>query len=176
MRHYPANSPAAIARIVALTLVSDGRLDAAELAALKKMRAYERIGLNEEEFMRVLHEFCEDLLNGTYCDDRECRLTGDDLVTLLDDLNDPVQQKTVLRLMLEVIRADGRLDKGESLIFWQAIERWGMQISDIVLKIPRKIHQAGQHARAKRKAKAAGQHPQRAQRGESGQRAIFQPA
>lgn len=69
---------------------------------------------------------------------------------LLDDLKDPAQRKTALRLMMEVIRADGRLAKEESLLFWQAIERWGMQISDVVLSIPGKIRKAGKNLRSRR--------------------------
>ena len=133
MRPYYPNSPQAIARIVALTLVSDGDLDPAELAMLRKVRAFERIGLNEQRFIEVLQGFCEDLLAGTSCDDEECRIDGAKLVRLLKDINDPWVQKETLRLMLDVIRADGKLEHGESLLFWQALDQWKMQISDIVL-------------------------------------------
>lgn len=137
MRPYEPNSPEAVARIVALTLVSDGRLDAAELEMLKKVRAYDRMGLDETRFLEVLHAFCHDLLSETRASERECRLDGGDLVQLLRDLDDPIKQKVVLRLMLDVIRADGKLHKGESMLFWQAIEHWKMRISDVVLSVPR---------------------------------------
>ena len=137
MRPYYPNSPQAMSRIVALTLVSDGHLDPTELAKLKAIRAYDRLGLSEQRFVDVLHEFCHDLISGQHCDDRECQIDGAQLVRLLDDVTDPILQKETLRLMLDVIRADGKLDHGESLLFWQALEHWKMQISEVVLE-PRK--------------------------------------
>jgi hypothetical protein len=56
---------------------------------------------------------------------------------LLADLNDPLRQKTVLRLMLDVIRADGRLHHAESLMFWQAIEQCKLRLLGIVRAVPR---------------------------------------
>jgi uncharacterized tellurite resistance protein B-like protein len=137
MRPYHPNSPQAMARIVALTLVSDGSLDQAELEMLKKMRAFDRLGMSEQKFVDVLQEFCHDLLTGDHCDHRDCQVRGEDLVRLLADVTEPHLQKETLRLMLDVIRADGRLDQGESMLFWQALEQWHLQISEIVLE-PRK--------------------------------------
>jgi len=137
MRPYHPNSPQAMARIVALTLVSDGSLDDAELAMLKKMRAFDRLGMSEQRFIDVLHEFCHDLLTGDHCNSRDCEIGTEDLVRLLGDVTDPELQKETLRLMLDVIRADGKLDEGESSLFWQALEQWHLQIADVVFE-PRK--------------------------------------
>jgi hypothetical protein len=33
--------------------------------------------------------------------------------------------------MLHIIRADGRLHPGESMIFWEALDRWALSLSEL---------------------------------------------
>ena len=62
MRQYPKNSPQAAARIVALTLMSDGYAGKAEPDMLDKLGAPDQLGLTRAELHAVVHAFCEDLL------------------------------------------------------------------------------------------------------------------
>ncbi len=55
---YPRNSPHAAARIVALTLISNGGITASELAVLEAMQAHEQPGTTRRQ------ELLEPLLYG----------------------------------------------------------------------------------------------------------------
>jgi uncharacterized tellurite resistance protein B-like protein len=133
MRHYPQNSPEALARIVALALVADGRLETTELDVLTRSGALGRIGISEERFLQVLKDFCADLLAHRRQAGRdECQLDREDVARLLGDLDNPERQRAVLRTVLEVIRADGRLHTGESMLVWQALDQWRLRLTDLL--------------------------------------------
>ncbi len=63
MRRYPANSPQAAARIVALTAVADGDIGDAEIEWLDRLGVYAQLGLARQELHALLDTFCEDLLS-----------------------------------------------------------------------------------------------------------------
>lgn len=63
MRTYPLNSPQAVARIVALTMVADGDIGDAEITWLDRPAAHEQLGLARHELHALLDTFCEDLLS-----------------------------------------------------------------------------------------------------------------
>ena len=127
MRPYPRNSPSAAARIVALTLLADGQLQPAELSSLEAQHAHRRLGLRRYELHTVLDDFCTDLLDDAKAArDDECRITPALIELLLADIDHPALQRQVLRLCAAVIRADGRVDEGESVVLAAAVEHWGM--------------------------------------------------
>jgi hypothetical protein len=72
MRHYPSDSPEAMGRLVALTLLADGAIDASELKQLDHTDTIRRLGLNEASFDTVIHELCNDLLTSTPCCKNRC--------------------------------------------------------------------------------------------------------
>lgn len=126
------DSPEAAARVLVLAIVADGRLGACEVQALDDADAYARLGLDRDGFYRVMRETCAELL------DRQVR-TGDSMFRLdsteasawLDAVADVGLRHTVLTLAFEVIRSDGVLHPGESRLFWQALERWGIRLDEI---------------------------------------------
>ena len=63
MRSYPANSPQAAARIVALAVVADGDIGDAETQWLDRLAVHEQLGLARHELHALLDSFCEDLLS-----------------------------------------------------------------------------------------------------------------
>jgi hypothetical protein len=89
------------------------------------------MGLDEAGCLDVLREFSDDLLFSGRCDAWQCQIDSDQLHALLNDLDDPEKQKETLRMMFDVIRADGRLARGESQIFWEALQQWRLKLSDI---------------------------------------------
>ena len=66
MRHYPSDSPEAMGRLVALTLMADGAIDASELKQLDHTDTIRRLALNEESFDRLIHELCDDMLTSAH--------------------------------------------------------------------------------------------------------------
>ena len=49
LRAYPPDSPAAGARLVALALLADGKLEASELEGLGRHRVFDTLGISRED-------------------------------------------------------------------------------------------------------------------------------
>jgi hypothetical protein len=62
MRHYTTDSAEAMSRVVALALLADGALDHSELESLASHEIHNRLRIAPETLDRVIHEFCNDLL------------------------------------------------------------------------------------------------------------------
>jgi len=123
LRDYPANSPQAKARLIALALLADGRLDSQELDDLSRRRAFHRLGLTREDFFQVLYDFCADLSTAPAREDNYL-ITPEILTELFIEVSDPAERKSLLRLIFDVIRSDGRLAIGEAQLFWNAVDAW----------------------------------------------------
>ena len=130
MRSYPANSPEAAARIVALALVADGHVSLIEIDTLQRQDIACRLGLSAEAFREVLHGLCEDLLvqsprvwNDTARIDP--RLIGD----LLDEVDDPGLCTELIHLCRTVVEADAHVADGEALMLSTAFVHWHRRLS-----------------------------------------------
>lgn len=127
MRSYPANSPQAAARIVALTVVADGDIGRAETQWLDRMAVHEQLGMARQEFHALLDTFCEDLLSSgqlTWAD--ACPVDERTLAELMGEIQDPALRRKVLRLCVELAEVDARVDEGESIVLVAAVEHWGL--------------------------------------------------
>jgi uncharacterized tellurite resistance protein B-like protein len=127
MRSYPANSPQAAARIVALTLMADGQIGDAEMERLDRLAVHEQLGLARHELHALLDTFCEDLLSSDHlkwadaCPVDECTLAN-----LMGEIQDPALRLKLLRLCVELAEADAHVDEGESIVLVAAVEHWGL--------------------------------------------------
>ena len=130
LRHYPCNSPAAQARLVALALLADGRLDAAELDLIARQAAAGESGVSEQTFFQVLYDFCADLSRQPP-PDGEYRISPAALGAMLDEINDPQVRQRTLRLMFDVIRSDGKLAHGEAKLLWNAVDAWELRLENL---------------------------------------------
>lgn len=127
MRPYPPNSPQAAARIVALTLLSDGQLCRREREMLERLQVARQLGLDSQQLHQVVHELCEDLLVGAASDwAGACRLDGSALGALMDELTEPALRRRVLAQCLALAEADGRLADGEVAVLDAALQRWAV--------------------------------------------------
>lgn len=130
MRRYPRNSPAAAARIVAMTLVADGRLCRNEVAAIERLGVTTRLGLSTSELSGVVRAFCEDLLDIAHLTSADsCRVDPATMASLLAEVDDPALRAQVLALCLELAEADAHVDDGESTVLVALVEHWGLQRS-----------------------------------------------
>ena len=132
MRQYPQNSPAAMSRLVALSLMADGAIDLSELDTLERQGILSRVGMDESGFDKVIHEFCEDMLT---CANRntsgQIELDEATVGALLTDINEPALQRRVLRAMLDIVNADGRLSGGEAVLVSQAMKSWDIDLYEV---------------------------------------------
>lgn len=127
MRSYPANSPPAAARIVALTVVADGDIGDAEIACLDRLVVHEQLGLARHELRALLDTFCEDLLSsGPLQRADACPVDERTLADLMGEIQDPALRLTLLRVCVELAEADAHVDEGESTVLVAAVEHWGL--------------------------------------------------
>jgi hypothetical protein len=135
LRPYPRNSGEAAARIVALALIANGRMEDVETAVLDALEAPERLGLTRSQWHGVIDDLCADLLRTARCGNEIC-IPSEALGSMLDQLDDEDSRRLVLRLCSAVVQADSQIDDGESFVLLAAIERWGLHPDDQALLEP----------------------------------------
>ena len=129
MRHYSTDSPQAVARLLAMTILADGGLDAEEMNVLKNHDLSRRIGLDDAEFDRVLQEFCNDvMLASEHSGAAQLGLDRDTTAQLLRDVRSPELQRRLLRVMLDIVDTDGTVTGGESMLLAEAMMTWGVDL------------------------------------------------
>ncbi len=127
MRSYPANSPQAAARIVALTVVADGDIGETEIACLDRLVVHEQLGLERHELHEVLDTFCEDLLSSGQLQWADaCPVDERTLADLMGEIQDPALRLTLLRVCVELAEVDAHVHQGESTVLTAAVEHWGL--------------------------------------------------
>ena len=125
MRSYPNDSVEAAARIVSLAMLVDGGLDPAEAACVSRSGRLEAMGLTEAELDRVVHDFCDDLLQcSEYWASGRLRLQPELIESLLGEVRDPLQRVRLLTFMLEIVAADGRVTNAEASLLSHAMRSW----------------------------------------------------
>jgi hypothetical protein len=132
MRHYPSDSPEAMGRLVALTLMADGAIDASELKQLDCKDIVRRLGLNDAGFDKLVHELCDDMLSSAHRTPAgQLELDADNIDLLLAEVQHPLLQKQVLRMMLDIVNADSKLSGGEAVLVAEAMKFWGIDLYEV---------------------------------------------
>jgi hypothetical protein len=132
MRHYPANSPEALARVVAIAMMADGAIDSSELKSLQRHDIINRIGLDTDRFDQVFYEYYQDLLSCAHSlPSGQLELDAVNIGLLLDEIRDPLLQKKALRAMLDIVNADRCLTGGEAGLIAQALKHWGIDLYEV---------------------------------------------
>lgn len=126
MKTLPTDSPEALARVLAMMIVTDAELDPRELDMLEELDAFGRIGIEREGFRATAQQYCAEL--GARMGDRAWLQLSD--VMLIDEILRPVQgaaqRLLVARLCAAIITADGRVHDIERLVFDHMLARWGL--------------------------------------------------
>jgi uncharacterized tellurite resistance protein B-like protein len=148
MRNYATDSHQAKARVIAIALLADGGLDKSELDLLAKHAVVERLGMSHEAFDQVVHEFCDDMSQFAHRNGSgELELGADSINEMLDEIQNPVLRKNLLRAVLEIVYADRRLSTGEAVLVSQAMSRWNINLSDIAQHASRPVRRWPPHVR-----------------------------
>lgn len=126
MKTLPTDSPEAMARVLAMMIVTDTELDPRELDMLEQLDAFDRIGITRDDFRATARHYCAEL--GSRMGDRAWLQLSD--VVLIDEILRPVQgtaqRLLVARLSAAIITADGRVHDIERLVFDHMLARWGL--------------------------------------------------
>ncbi len=124
MRSYPSDSPQAISRLLALTVISDGGGSPSEIAATYRLSILDYAGIEEDVFDQVLRELTADLPT-----------TSDGLVMVETQMIDQCLAEIVrpsLRLRLwkamwQLAYADGQFAHAEVALLHKATQAWGIE-------------------------------------------------
>lgn len=127
MRSYPRNSPEAVARIVALLLISDGHVSRSELDALHGLDMEQELSLPQGGFGKVLHGLCEDLWMGMH-EQRvlTASIDGPTLTLLFAEVTDPELRRKTLEFAYTAAMADSHLAPSEWWLMNAAGQYWQM--------------------------------------------------
>lgn len=125
MRKYTKNSPQAAARIVALTIISDGDVNNAEFALLDRLAVHEQLGLDRDALHEVFDTLCADLLSSNQLAWADaCPVDAYTLAQILQEIDDPALRRKVLGLCIKLAEVDGHVAEGESIVLAAAAEHW----------------------------------------------------
>lgn len=128
MRKYLIDSSQAKARIVTAALLADGAIDKSELDVLDLHAVVEQLGMSQDGFDKVVHEFCDDMLQyALRGDGGELELGGETIDSMLDEIRSSDLRMELLRTILEVVYADRRLSVGEAFLASRVMNRWNIQ-------------------------------------------------
>ncbi|MBL8458780.1 TerB family tellurite resistance protein [Zoogloea sp.] len=142
MRQYPSNSPQAAARVLALALMADGAIDAAELSILHRRDLLARLGLDEADFDRVMQECCDDLLlSGVWTSSGQLALGEETVGAVLAEVQDSALRRCLLRAVLDIVNASGSLEGGEAVLVSRALKDWELTLREVADSTPASARQ-----------------------------------
>ena len=130
MRSYPTNSPEALARLIAMAILADGRLDNREVDWIKHNDTAALLGVDRDTLIQVLLDCCRDVINEAE-QERVFLLEDHRLARLADDLTDPSLQKVALSAMLILAKSDGSVTEGEETLLRFLMNRWALTLEDL---------------------------------------------
>lgn len=124
----------AATRLVVLALLADGDFEDADIDLLERLRAFDLLDVQREDFTSAAQAYCDEL--------RETAVGGDGSLYwnvgvehirgLLAAQQERTRQCEIAGLMFRIIRADGRIHTGESLLLWEALDAWKLRLADVV--------------------------------------------
>jgi len=114
------------ARLLALVVASNGRVDPRELDVLDELDAFHRLSVARGRFVRMARDGVRELGSGLAR--RPWLTTGErwHLDRLLDDVSDPDRRLLLCRLAAAVVTADGCVTPDERLVYEHVLARWGI--------------------------------------------------
>lgn len=123
LRAYPHGSPRAKARLVALALLADGRLEDGEIDMLDRNGAFFRLGISRSDFFEVMADFCADLMRLPE-GKGNALLTPAMLAGLFAEVENGEDRTMLLQLIFELAHSDGTISGNEENLLRHAIENW----------------------------------------------------
>lgn len=129
MRHYPADSPEAMARLVTIALVADDSVSRDEVDHLARDEVLWHIGIDRARFAEIYCEVHEDM---QACAERlpDGRLVLDPrtIEGLLDEIRSPALQLQMVRTIQAIGQADRIMTGGETALLGMAMRRWDVDL------------------------------------------------
>ena len=137
MTDYERNSPEAVARILAMMMISDAKLDDREVEVLDHLRVFDIVGISRGAFSEVVRDYCAELVRDGNADGRIRLVDKSRIDRIVDLVDDPRKRVDTCGMILNIANADGRLDDSELTVFGYILERWGMTLESLERELTR---------------------------------------
>jgi uncharacterized tellurite resistance protein B-like protein len=154
-RSYPRNSPEAVARVLAMAMITDGEVDDAEIALFDRLDLFRMVGLSRQDFAQVLSDYCTDL---RAADGGPLAADAAVVDAVIADVDDPHRRLMACAAMLSVCYADGRFDAAELSVMRQVLRRWNLTVESLqgldvppARPRPQRTRQIARHLRRERR-------------------------
>jgi hypothetical protein len=112
------------ARVVALVVAANGRIDERELQVLQRLDAFRRLGVTRARFVELARGFIDAIGVGW----REQMWLRPSQLAQVDEMLDGVRELasrlTVCRFAAAVVVADGRVSQDERIIYDRVLSGW----------------------------------------------------
>lgn len=131
MKTIAKNSPEAVARVLAMTIVTDARLDDRELEVMDRLKLYDLIGMSRVQFSAVVADYCEELLQAGSPDSRINLLEPARIDRIVDAVDEPAKRRLTAQMVINILKADGRLDDPGLALFRHILDRWGLSLETL---------------------------------------------
>lgn len=132
MKTYPPNSPEAVARVIAMTMITDARLDDRELEVMDRLFLYDIMGLDREAFSAVVRTYCDDLVRHGGAEGGRIDLMDRERIDdIIGQVDDPERRLQTARMIATVAKADGHLHDAELALFRHVLTRWNLSLEDL---------------------------------------------
>jgi uncharacterized tellurite resistance protein B-like protein len=124
MRFYPSDSPQAVCRLLALTVISDGAGSPSEIAATYRLSILDHAEMEEEVFDQVVRELTTDLPTSS---DGLAKVDAATIDRCLAEITRPDLRLRLWKAMWKLAYADDRFADGEFALLHRATTAWGIE-------------------------------------------------
>jgi len=131
MRPYPSNSPQAIARLLAMFMITDGNMDPRELDLLENVNVYDLIGLPRKQFAQVLADYCDDISDEAEQDGTIHLLDTDRIEFMLGEVTDRNKRILTCVLAMDISKSDGTISDPEIVLLRHMMKEWNISLEDL---------------------------------------------
>jgi len=124
MRSYPPDSPQAVSRLLALTVISDGGGSPPEISATYRLGILDQAGIDDAMFDQVLQELTADLPATA---DGLVRVDAEVIDQCLAEIARPDLRLRLWKAMWQLAYADDSFAHAELALLHRATEAWGIE-------------------------------------------------
>jgi hypothetical protein len=137
-----------MARIIAMFMITDGKMDTRELDSLDKFMAYDLLGLSRKQFTQVLVDYCDDISDEAEQDGTIHLIDKPRIDALLEEVSDPNKRILTSALAMNVAKSDGDISEPEIALLRYVMKQWNVTLDDIedaIVKTPHRQHGSSRH-------------------------------
>jgi uncharacterized tellurite resistance protein B-like protein len=131
MKTYPTDSSEALARLLAMVMITDAKLDDREMEALERLDLLRIIGLGREQFSRVVKEYCDEVIAAGSPAGKVNLMDRARIDAIVDAVQDRRKRMDAASMALIVMKADGQFHDAELALLRYTLQRWGMSFDDL---------------------------------------------